>query len=72
MVPVSSTRAAEMTKPLENICRAVHSALVNELKVLCHRRDMAVYEVINSAKTKPFWFQAFYPGPGLGGAWHSH
>jgi len=72
VVPVSSTRVAEMTKLLENIYRAVNIALVNELKVLCHRRDMDVYEVINSAKTKPFWFQAFYPGPGLGGALHSH
>lgn len=67
VVPVSSTRVAEMTKLLENVYRAVNIALVNELKVLCHRMDMDVYEVINSAKTKPFGFQAFYPGPGLGG-----
>jgi UDP-N-acetyl-D-glucosamine dehydrogenase len=67
VVPVSSTRAAEMTKLLENIYRAVNIALVNELKVLCHRMDIDIFEVIDSAKTKPFGFQAFYPGPGLGG-----
>jgi UDP-N-acetyl-D-glucosamine dehydrogenase len=67
VVPVSSTRAAEMSKLLENIYRAVNIALVNELKVLCHRMDIDVYEVINASKTKPFGFQAFYPGPGLGG-----
>ena len=67
VVPVSSTRAAEMTKLLENIYRAVNIALVNELKVLCHRMDIDIYEVIDAAKTKPFGFQAFYPGPGLGG-----
>ncbi|MCL4502959.1 MAG: nucleotide sugar dehydrogenase [Deltaproteobacteria bacterium] len=67
VVPVSSTRVAEMTKLLENIYRAVNIALVNELKVLCHRMGLDVYEVINAAKTKPFGFQAFYPGPGLGG-----
>jgi UDP-N-acetyl-D-glucosamine dehydrogenase len=67
VVPVSSTRAAEMTKLLENIYRAVNIALVNELKMLCHRMNIDLYEVINAAKTKPFGFQAFYPGPGLGG-----
>ena len=67
VVPVSSTRAAEMTKLLENIYRAVNIALVNELKVLCHRMDIDIYEVIDAAKSKPFGFQAFYPGPGLGG-----
>jgi UDP-N-acetyl-D-glucosamine dehydrogenase len=67
VVPVSSTRAAEMTKLLENIYRAVNIALVNELKVLCHRMEIDLYEVIEAAKTKPFGFQAFYPGPGLGG-----
>jgi UDP-N-acetyl-D-glucosamine dehydrogenase len=65
--PVSSTRVAEMTKLLENIYRAVNIALVNELKMLCLRMDIDIYEVINAAKTKPFGFQAFYPGPGLGG-----
>jgi UDP-N-acetyl-D-glucosamine dehydrogenase len=67
VVPVSSTRVAEMTKLMENIYRAVNIALVNELKVLCHRMDIDIYEVINASKTKPFGFQAFYPGPGLGG-----
>ncbi len=67
VVPVSSTRAAEMTKLLENIYRAVNIALVNELKMLCLRMDIDIHEVINAAKTKPFGFQAFYPGPGLGG-----
>jgi UDP-N-acetyl-D-glucosamine dehydrogenase len=67
VVPVSSTRAAEMTKLLENIYRAVNIALVNELKMLCHRMNIDLHEVINAAKTKPFGFQAFYPGPGLGG-----
>ena len=66
-VPVSSTRVAEAAKLLENIYRAVNIALVNELKVLFDRMDIDVYEVIEAAKTKPFGFQAFYPGPGLGG-----
>src|ERR1700751_5342721 len=56
-----------MTKLLENIYRCVNIALVNELKQLCLRMDIDVFEVINAAKTKPFGFQAFYPGPGLGG-----
>jgi UDP-N-acetyl-D-glucosamine dehydrogenase len=67
VIPVSSTKVAEMTKLMENIYRSVNIALVNELKVLCHRMDIDICEVINSAKTKPFGFQAFYPGPGLGG-----
>ncbi len=66
-VPVSSTRAAEATKLLENIYRAVNIALVNELKMLFDRMNIDVWEVIEAAKTKPFGFQAFYPGPGLGG-----
>jgi len=66
-VPVSSTRVAEAAKLLENIYRAVNIALVNELKVLFDRMDINIYEVIEAAKTKPFGFQAFYPGPGLGG-----
>ena len=66
-VPVSSTRVAEAAKLLENIYRAVNIALVNELKILFDRMDIDVYEVIEAAKTKPFGFQAFYPGPGLGG-----
>jgi len=66
-VPVSSTRVAEATKLLENIYRSVNIALVNELKVLFDKMDIDIWEVIEAAKTKPFGFQAFYPGPGLGG-----
>jgi UDP-N-acetyl-D-glucosamine dehydrogenase len=66
-VPVSSAAAAEMTKLLENIYRCVNIALVNELKQLCLRMNIDLFEVIHAAKTKPFGFQAFYPGPGLGG-----
>jgi UDP-N-acetyl-D-glucosamine dehydrogenase len=67
VVPVSSTRVAEMVKLFENVYRAVNIALVNELKLLCQRMDMDVWEVISAAETKPFGFQAFWPGPGLGG-----
>jgi UDP-N-acetyl-D-glucosamine dehydrogenase len=67
VVPVSGTRVAELAKLLENIYRCVNIALVNELKMLCDRMDINVWEVINAAATKPFGFQAFYPGPGLGG-----
>jgi UDP-N-acetyl-D-glucosamine dehydrogenase len=67
VVPVSSTSVAEMTKLLENIYRCVNIALVNELKQLCMRMGIDIHEVIDAAKTKPFGFQAFYPGPGLGG-----
>ena len=66
-VPVSSPRVAEASKLLENIYRSVNIALVNELKMLFDRMDIDVWEVIEAAKTKPFGFQAFYPGPGLGG-----
>ena len=66
-VPVSSPATAEMTKLLENIYRCVNIALVNELKQLCMRMGIDLAEVIDAAKTKPFGFQAFYPGPGLGG-----
>jgi len=66
-VPVSSTRTAEATKLLENIYRAVNIALVNEMKILFDRMGIDVWEVIEASKTKPFGFQAFYPGPGLGG-----
>ena len=66
-VPVSSTKVAEATKLLENIYRAVNIALVNELKILFDRMGIDICEVIDAAKTKPFGFQAFYPGPGLGG-----
>jgi UDP-N-acetyl-D-glucosamine dehydrogenase len=66
-VPVSTPAAAEMTKLLENIYRCVNIALVNELKQLSDRMGIDIFEVIDAAKTKPFGFQAFYPGPGLGG-----
>lgn len=66
-VPVSSTRVAEATKLLENIYRSVNIALVNELKIVFQRMDIDIWEVIEAAKTKPFGFNAFYPGPGLGG-----
>ena len=66
-VTVSSTRAAEATKLLENIYRAVNIAMINELKMIFDRMDIDIWEVIEAAKTKPFGFQAFYPGPGLGG-----
>ncbi len=66
-VLMSSPAAAEMTKLLENIYRCVNIALVNELKQLCGRMDLNVWEVIDAAATKPFGFQAFYPGPGVGG-----
>ena len=67
VVPVSSPEVAEACKILENTYRAVNIALVNELKVLYDRMGIDVWEVIEAAKTKPFGFQAFYPGPGLGG-----
>ncbi len=67
LVPVSSCRAAEATKLLENTFRGVNIALVNELKIVYTAMGIDVWEVINAAKTKPFGFMAFYPGPGLGG-----
>jgi UDP-N-acetyl-D-glucosamine dehydrogenase len=67
VVPVSSTRAAEMAKLLENIFRCVNIALVNELKMLSLRMNIDIWEVIDAAATKPFGFMPFYPGPGLGG-----
>jgi UDP-N-acetyl-D-glucosamine dehydrogenase len=67
VVPVSSCRAAEATKLLENIFRSVNIALVNELKLVYGAMGVDVWEVINAAKTKPFGFMPFYPGPGLGG-----
>ncbi len=66
-VPVSSPMVAEATKILENIYRAVNIALVNELKLVFEKMNIDIWEVIEAAKTKPFGFQAFYPGPGLGG-----
>jgi len=66
-VPVSSSQAAEATKLLENIFRSVNIALVNEMKMILDRMGIDVWEVINAAKTKPFGYMPFYPGPGLGG-----
>jgi UDP-N-acetyl-D-glucosamine dehydrogenase len=67
VVTVSSTRAAELVKLLENIYRSVNIALVNELKLLADRMDIDIWEVIDAASTKPFGYTPFYPGPGLGG-----
>ncbi|UNK38231.1 nucleotide sugar dehydrogenase [Shinella sp. H4-D48] len=67
LVPVSSTRAAEMTKLLENIHRAVNIGLVNEMKIVADRMEIDIHEVIRAAATKPFGFVPYYPGPGLGG-----
>jgi len=67
VVPVSSTQAAEMTKLLENIHRAVNIGLVNELKIIADKMGIDIHEVIKAAATKPFGFVAYYPGPGLGG-----
>jgi UDP-N-acetyl-D-glucosamine dehydrogenase len=67
VVPVSSTRVAEMVKLLENTFRMINIGLVNEIAMLCDRMDINVWEVIDAAATKPFGFMPFYPGPGLGG-----
>lgn len=67
IVPVSSTKAAEMTKLLENIHRAVNIGLVNEMKIVADSMGIDIFEVIDAAATKPFGFTAYYPGPGLGG-----
>jgi UDP-N-acetyl-D-glucosamine dehydrogenase len=67
VVPVSSTKAAEMTKLLENIHRAVNIGLVNEMKIVADKMGIDIFEVIDAAATKPFGFTAYYPGPGLGG-----
>ncbi|WP_028536100.1 nucleotide sugar dehydrogenase [Paludibacterium yongneupense] len=67
VVPMSSTRAAEMTKLLENIHRAVNIGLVNEMKIVADRMGIDIHEVIRAAATKPFGFVPYYPGPGLGG-----
>lgn len=67
VVPVSSTQTAELTKLLENIHRSVNIGLVNEMKLICDRMGIDVYEVIDAAATKPFGFTPYYPGPGLGG-----
>ncbi len=67
VISVSSLKAAELVKLLENIYRAVNIALVNELKLLCHHMDIDIWEVIDAASSKPFGYTPFYPGPGLGG-----
>jgi UDP-N-acetyl-D-glucosamine dehydrogenase len=67
VIPVTSTRVAEMVKLLENTFRAVNIGLVNEIALMCHKMNIDVWEVIDAAKTKPFGFMPFYPGPGLGG-----
>lgn len=67
VVPVSSTRVAEMTKLLENIHRSVNIGLVNEMKILADKMKIDIHEVINAAATKPFGFVPYYPGPGIGG-----
>lgn len=67
VIPVSSTKAAEMTKLLENIHRAVNIGLVNEMKIVADRMGIDIFEVVDAAKTKPFGFTAYYPGPGVGG-----
>ncbi len=67
VVPVSSTRVAEMTKLLENIHRAVNIGLVNEMKIVADKMGIDIYEVIRAASTKPFGFVPYFPGPGLGG-----
>lgn len=67
IVPVSSTQAAELVKLLENIHRSINIGLVNEMKIVADRMGLDIFEVIDAAKTKPFGFTAYYPGPGIGG-----
>ena len=67
IIKTSSIEIAEFTKILENVYRSVNIGLVNELKMLCSKMKIDIFEIINAAKTKPFGFQAFYPGPGYGG-----
>jgi UDP-N-acetyl-D-glucosamine dehydrogenase len=67
IVPVSSIKVAEMVKMLENTFRSINIALVNEMALLCHKMGIDIWEVIDAAKTKPFGFMSFYPGPGIGG-----
>ena len=67
VINVSNLETAEFTKLYENIYRSVNIGLVNELKIISNRLNLDIYEIINAAKTKPFGFQAFYPGPGVGG-----
>ena len=67
LIPVSTLETAEAVKLTENIFRCVNIALVNELKIIYQKMGISIYEVIDAAKTKPYGFMAFYPGPGLGG-----
>jgi UDP-N-acetyl-D-mannosaminuronate dehydrogenase len=67
VIPVSNTRSAEMVKLLENTFRSVNIGLINELALMCDKMNLDIWEIINAAKTKPFGFMPFYPGPGLGG-----
>ena len=67
VVPVSSCEVAEASKILENVYRSINIALINEMKVLFDRMGINVWEVVEAASTKPFGYQPFYPGPGLGG-----
>ena len=67
VIPVSSARAAEMVKLLENTFRIVNTALVNEIAILCDKLKLDIWEIIDAAKTKPYGYMAFYPGPGVGG-----
>ena len=67
VIPVSSTKVAEMTKLLENIHRAVNIGLINEMKIVADKMNIDIHEVIRAASTKPFGFTPYYPGPGLGG-----
>ena len=64
---VKNIETAEFTKIFENTFRSVNIALVNEMKILCHKLKLNIFDIINAAKTKPFGFQPFYPGPGVGG-----
>ena len=66
IVPVSSTQVAEMVKLLENIHRSVNIGLVNEMKIVCDEMGLDIFEIIDAAKSKPFGFTAYYPGPGIG------
>ena len=67
VIPVSGTRSAEMVKLLENTFRSVNIGLINEIALMCNKMDLDIWEIIDAAKTKPFGFMPFYPGPGLGG-----
>ena len=70
--PLSNIKTCEMTKLYENIYRSVNIGMANEMKIICNGLNMDIYEIIKAAKTKPFGFSAFYPGPGLGGSLYTH